>query len=104
MKQQELRDQILGLVAQYSKLSNKQNSFHPGITAVPPSGKVIGDRELRFLAESVLDGWFTAGRFNNQFEIKLASYLGLKKGNYNEFRIFCKPAGTDCFDITQAGQ
>ena len=79
MKQQELRDQILGLVAQYSKLSNKQNSFHPGITAVPPSGKVIGDRELRFLAESVLDGWFTAGRFNNQFEIKLASYLGLKK-------------------------
>jgi len=30
------------------------------------------------IADAVLDGWLTSGRFNDDFECKLASYLGVK--------------------------
>ena len=45
---------------------------------VPPSGKVIGALELKNMVEASLDGWLTAGRFNAEFEKKLAAFLGVK--------------------------
>ena len=34
--------------------------------------------ELQNMVEASLDGWLTTGRFNEQFEKKLASFLGIK--------------------------
>ena len=60
----------------YADIAHRPTAFVPGKTAVPPSGKVIGARELELLVESSLDGWLTTGRFNDAFERKLAQYLG----------------------------
>jgi len=60
----------------YAGLAHGSPTFVPGRTAVPPSGKVIGARELELLVEASLDGWLTTGRFNDAFERKLGAYLG----------------------------
>jgi CDP-6-deoxy-D-xylo-4-hexulose-3-dehydrase len=62
----------------YSDIVHRRTEFIPGKTPVPPSGKVIGARELELLVESSLDGWLTTGRFNDAFERKLGQYLGRK--------------------------
>jgi CDP-6-deoxy-D-xylo-4-hexulose-3-dehydrase len=60
----------------YSAIAHRPMPFLPGKTAVPPSGKVIGARELELLVEASLDGWLTTGRFNDAFERRLGEYLG----------------------------
>ncbi len=62
----------------YADLAIGAQTFVPGRTPVPPAGKVIGARELELMVEASLDGWLTAGRFNDAFERKLSAYLGRK--------------------------
>jgi CDP-6-deoxy-D-xylo-4-hexulose-3-dehydrase len=73
-----IRNEILSLVNDYSEINFKQKEFIPGVSEVPVSGKVIGSLELKNMVEASLDGWLTTGRFNEQFEKKLASFLGIK--------------------------
>lgn len=77
-KESQLRAQISELVAQYAALAHAPKAFEPGVTVIPPSGKVIGERELQFMVEASLDGWLTTGRFNDAFEKKLAEFIGVK--------------------------
>lgn len=77
MNKEQIRESILGLVDQYASAS-QPDIFTPGVTQIPPSGKLIGVEELRNMVEASLDGWLTTGRFNNEFEKKLASFLGVK--------------------------
>ncbi len=51
--------------------------FTPGTTALPPSGKVLDAQELKYMVEASLDGWLTTGRFNAEFEKKLAKFIGI---------------------------
>ena len=74
----EIRNEILSLVNNYSDINFKQKDFIPGVSEVPVSGKVIGSLELKNMVEASLDGWLTTGRFNEQFEKKLANFLGIK--------------------------
>ena len=53
-------------------------AFVPGTTVIPPSGKVLGVEELKNMVEASLDGWLTTGRFNAEFEKKLAKFIGVK--------------------------
>lgn len=62
----------------YAELAHRAPAFVPGRTPVPPSGKVIGARELELLVDASLDGWLTTGRFNDAFERKLGAFLGRK--------------------------
>jgi CDP-6-deoxy-D-xylo-4-hexulose-3-dehydrase len=73
-----IRNEILSLVNNYSDINFKQKEFIPGVSDVPVSGKVIGSLELKNMVEASLDGWLTTGRFNEQFEKKLADFLGIK--------------------------
>lgn len=73
-----LRVQISKLVDEYAAIALKPQPFSPGTSVVPPSGKVIGAEELKLMVEASLDGWLTAGRFNDEFEQKLAKFLGVK--------------------------
>ena len=74
----ELRAQISSLVEEYKRIAFAPATFFPGVTAVPPSGKLLGGNELNYMVEASLDGWLTTGRFNDQFEVKLAEFLGVK--------------------------
>jgi CDP-4-dehydro-6-deoxyglucose reductase, E1 len=74
-----LRTDISKLVKKYAELKYEQKVFEPGKDIVPPSGKVIGITELQYMVDASLDGWLTAGRFNDQFEIDLAEFIGIKK-------------------------
>ena len=74
----ELRSQILALVAEFAAITQAPQSFVPGITPVHVSGKVLGASEFQHLVEASLDGWLTTGRFNDAFEKKLAAFLGVR--------------------------
>jgi CDP-6-deoxy-D-xylo-4-hexulose-3-dehydrase len=39
----------------------------------------LSDLELQNMVEASLDGWLTAGRFNKEFEKKLAEFIGIKQ-------------------------
>ena len=73
-----LRAQIAALVDEYAAIALAPQAFLPGASAVPPSGKLMGAQELKYMVEASLDGWLTTGRFNAEFEKKLASFIGVK--------------------------
>ena len=77
-KAQALRQQIAQLVDEYATIALAPQPFMPGLSVVPPSGKVIGAQELKYMVEASLDGWLTTGRFNAEFEKKLAAFIGIK--------------------------
>jgi CDP-6-deoxy-D-xylo-4-hexulose-3-dehydrase len=74
----KIRQKILDLVKEYSALEFAPKQFIPGHTPVPPSGKLIGSKELENMVEASLDGWLTTGRFNELFEKALAHFIGIK--------------------------
>ena len=74
----ELRAQISSLVDEYKRATEASGPFFPGVTSVPPSGKLLGGKELNYMVEAALDGWLTTGRFNETFELKLAEFMGVK--------------------------
>jgi CDP-6-deoxy-D-xylo-4-hexulose-3-dehydrase len=77
MSKEQLRAEISGLVAKYAKLEFAQKKFVGGETAIPPSGKKLGVKELQNMVNASLDGWLTTGRFNEAFEKKLADFIGI---------------------------
>ncbi|AVS75908.1 lipopolysaccharide biosynthesis protein RfbH [Paracidovorax cattleyae] len=77
-KLHHIREQIAALVGEYAALAYRSQPFLPGATAIPPSGKVIGEPELQNMVAASLDGWLTTGRFNDAFEQRLREYLGVR--------------------------
>jgi CDP-6-deoxy-D-xylo-4-hexulose-3-dehydrase len=75
---EKIRLEIATLVGQYAKEQYATKPFEPGKTVIPPSGKLLGEEELQNMVAASLDGWLTTGRFNADFEKKLAAYLGVK--------------------------
>ena len=73
-----LRHVIQDEVAHFSASASATSTFLPGVTAVPPAGKLLGAQELKYMVEASLDGWLTTGRFNAEFEKKLAAFIGIK--------------------------
>lgn len=76
-----LRRQILELSRQYVSITNPAREFQPGITSVPVSGKVIDGDDVSSVVDSALDGWFTTGRFAQEFERKLARFVGVRSAS-----------------------
>jgi len=74
----QLRQLILDLVGQYARQHHAPKTFIPGESAVPVSGKVYGASDMQSLVDSALDFWLTTGRFNAQFEERLAARMGVK--------------------------
>jgi CDP-6-deoxy-D-xylo-4-hexulose-3-dehydrase len=77
-QQQEIRQKIATLVEEFAQLKYTAQTFKPGETVIPPSGKVLDAAELKSMVEASLDGWLTTGRFNDAFEKKLRDFLGVK--------------------------
>jgi CDP-6-deoxy-D-xylo-4-hexulose-3-dehydrase len=77
-KARALRQQIAQLVDEFAAIALKPQAFLPGLTPIPPSGKLMGSKELKNMVDASLDGWLTTGRFNADFEKKLATFIGIK--------------------------
>ncbi len=77
--QQQAREEILGLVAEYCEkyhLENKKE-FEPG-DRIPYASRVYDAREMVNLVDSALEFWLTSGRYTEEFEKKLSRYLGTR--------------------------
>jgi CDP-6-deoxy-D-xylo-4-hexulose-3-dehydrase len=74
----QLRQQILDLSAQYFATAFPAKEFIPGQSPVPVSGKVIDGGDLSSVVDSALDCWFTTGRFAEDFERRLARFVGVR--------------------------
>ena len=53
-------------------------AFEPGVTYIPPSGKVMDAEDCAHLVDAALDMWLTAGRYADRFEKDLATKFGRK--------------------------
>ncbi|MBO5550860.1 MAG: lipopolysaccharide biosynthesis protein RfbH, partial [Lachnospiraceae bacterium] len=81
MAEQELRQQIKELVAEYyhkyrEPLESKQD-FKPG-DRISYASRVYDEKEMTSLTDAMLDFWLTAGRFSEQFEREFAAMTGAK--------------------------
>jgi len=72
------RKSILDAVESFATKSLATKNFVPGVSVVPVSGKVLTPPDLVALVDSSLDGWLTAGRFTEDFQRKLAKYVGAR--------------------------
>lgn len=60
-------------ISQKSAPNNKNETSY-----IPPSGKIIDEKDLHNMIDSSLDMWLTSGTFNDEFEKKLVKFLGAK--------------------------
>ena len=72
-----LRKLVILDIPNLAALKYREKPFMPGISVIPPSGKVIGENELKNMVEASLDGWLTTGRFNAAFEKRFADFVGV---------------------------
>lgn len=74
--QQADKAKILELVAEYYNNYHKKSEYKDG-DRISYASRVYDEREMVNLADSMLEFWLTSGRFTDEFEAKLANYLGL---------------------------
>lgn len=74
----EIKNKIHALIEEYHKEMFKEKAFVAGESSVPVSGKVFDHKEMQYIADAGMDAWFTTGRFNTEFEKKLAKYINVK--------------------------
>lgn len=77
----QVRRQILTLCSQYFHEAFPLGEFKPGSSPVPVSGKVVDAADLAQVVDSALDCWFTTGRFAEDFERKLARFVGVRSAS-----------------------
>jgi CDP-4-dehydro-6-deoxyglucose reductase, E1 len=75
---ENLRSQIMELVAQYFSVAFPQSAFQPKKDMISVAGKVFDETDLQYLVDSSLDFWLTSGRFAEEFEREFARFLGLR--------------------------
>ena len=77
--QQQAREEILGLVAEYCEkyhLENKKK-YEPG-DRIPYASRVYDAKEMVNLVDSALEFWLTSGRYTEAFEEEFSRYLGVR--------------------------
>ena len=78
MTEQEAKKQILDMVGEYcDTYHNKKKEFEPG-DRISYASRVYDSAEMTNLVDSALEFWLTSGRYTDEFEKKLAEYLGVK--------------------------
>ncbi len=82
MDRDSIRVEILNLVAEYAELHLENQEFIAGKTLIPVSGKTLNSSDFVTTVDSVLDGWFTGGRFTKKFEKMLADYVGVRGSHF----------------------
>jgi CDP-6-deoxy-D-xylo-4-hexulose-3-dehydrase len=74
----QIRQEILRLIARYTPEAFSPRAFVPGQTPIPVSGRVFDADDVRHLVDAALDFWLTSGRYADQFEHEFARYMGIR--------------------------
>lgn len=74
---EKLREEIVALTERYYHSKFALKEFEKGRDKIFYAGRVFDEHELANLVESSLDFWLTEGRYSEQFQAKLAAYLGV---------------------------
>ncbi|MBP5384853.1 MAG: lipopolysaccharide biosynthesis protein RfbH [Lachnospiraceae bacterium] len=78
MTEEEARKEILAAVSAYcDTFHNQDKPFREG-DRIPYASRVYDHAEMVNLVDAALDFWLTSGRFTEEFETKLAKYLGIR--------------------------
>lgn len=72
------REQIIEASREFYRDQLSDIHFTPGVTYIPPTGKVLDEEDCAHLIDASLDMWLTAGRYASQFERELAKKFGKK--------------------------
>lgn len=76
--EQQAREEILTMVQEYADTyHNQEEEFVQG-QRIPYASRVYDSAEMVNLVDSALEFWLTSGRYTEQFEEKLADYLGVR--------------------------
>jgi CDP-6-deoxy-D-xylo-4-hexulose-3-dehydrase len=73
-----VRDEIMQLVGEYYDLVHAPAPFDPGRSGAPVNGRVFDASDIRSLVDSALEFWLTTGRFNAEFQQRLANRIGVR--------------------------
>lgn len=73
----KIRNEIMQLTKKYTEIAHKKKEFVLGKSFVPTSGRVYDFNEIQMLTAASLDFWLTTGRFNHEFEKKLARFFNI---------------------------
>lgn len=76
--EKKLRKAILSKVREFYRLTKTKKDFVPGKTPINYAGRIYDEKELINLVDASLDFWLTSGRYAQEFEQKLAEFLGVK--------------------------
>lgn len=75
--EQQAREEILAMVKEYcNTYHNIKKPFQEG-DRIPYASRVYDSAEMCNLVDSALEFWLTSGRYTDQFEKKMAEYLGV---------------------------
>lgn len=78
MSADDLKRQILELTGEYYKEKFGMEKEYVDGERINYAGRVFDDKELINLVDSSLEFWLTAGHYTQEFERKLANYIGVK--------------------------
>lgn len=73
---EQATEQILNSVREYYKKFMVKPEYKDG-DRIPYASRVFDEKEMVNLVDSALEFWLTSGRYTDQFEKKLAEYLGV---------------------------
>jgi CDP-6-deoxy-D-xylo-4-hexulose-3-dehydrase len=74
----EIKAEIMALVEEYCAVAHGPKPFVAGQSPVPVSGRAFDASDVKTLVDSSLEFWLTTGRYNAQFENRLAKRIGVR--------------------------
>lgn len=75
--QEQAKQEILDLAVEYCRTYHTKKEYKEG-DRIPYASRVYDQDEMVNLVDSALEFWLTAGRYTDEFEAKLAKYLGVR--------------------------
>lgn len=76
--EKQAKTEILGMVKEYYEQFHKKDAKYEEGQRIPYASRVYDSQEMVNLVDSSLEFWLTSGRYTEEFEEKLAKYLGVR--------------------------
>jgi len=78
MNEEKIRKKIYSALMEFFRSKKEKEKFIPGKSYVLYGGAVYDHKEIIAMVDSILDGWFGYGKSSEEFEAKLAKFIGTK--------------------------
>jgi len=74
----DFSDEVNKLVSHAFQEKHAPTEFLPGVSAIPVTGKVFGQKEISAAVNASLDFWLTSGPYTAEFESRFAKLVGMR--------------------------